>query len=130
MVGRAARQCLYDFLAYLAKSDDLSATTDVSHLGSRVVAVAQGRQALMDLVGRAVVLLGKNTTSAGQGSRDNTEARLASLAPLNRLAARLEAALTGLELGDWFCLGLGYGRLPMYQAFCLFLDSHSVLESN
>lgn len=41
---------------------------------------------------------------------DVTEARLATLPQLNRMAARLESALTGLELGDWFCLCLGYGK--------------------
>lgn len=102
MVGRAARQCLYDCLAILATSE-----------AEEAPAVPKERLRLegsaLIFLNKAVQLLSRNATLVGGRFNEVTEARMASLSPLNRLAARLESALTGLELGDWFCLCLGYG---------------------
>ena len=106
MVGRAARQCLYDFVAYLASSEAKLEGLNTTQQGHRL----EGKSAA--LLNQAMRLLGRNSTLADGRFNDVTEARMASLSPLNRMAARLETALTGLELGDWFCLCLGYGEPP------------------
>lgn len=104
MVGRAARQCLYDFISILAASEPAQGLV-LPKQGSRLEGTAV---AFLDT---AVRLLSGNATLADGRFNEVTEARMASLSPLNRLAARLESALTGLELGDWFCLCLGYGEI-------------------
>ncbi len=103
MVGRAARQCLYDFVAILATSEGVGGIA-LPKQGSRLEGT------VVIFLDKAVQLLSRNATLAGGRFNEVTEARMASLSPLNRLAARLESALTGLELGDWFCLCLGYGK--------------------
>lgn len=103
MVGRAARQGLYDFVAYLASSEARLEGHGLIHLGSAA------RGSAIGVLDGVMWLLGRNSTLSEGRLNDATEARMATLSPLNRLAARLETALTGLELGDWFCLCLGYG---------------------
>lgn len=110
MVGRAARQGLYDFTAYLASSEARLEGLDLVPQGSDVRGRAVG------VLDRAMWLLGKNSTLTEGRLNEAMEARMASLSPLNRMAARLETALTGLELGDWFCLCLGYGE-PSFHLF-------------
>ena len=100
MVGRAARQCLYDVVSILATSEAVEGL---------VVPKSRLEGTAIAFLDTAVKLLSGNATLAGGRFNEVTEARMAALSPLNRLAARLESALTGLELGDWFCLCLGYG---------------------
>ena len=116
MLGRTTRPCLYDFLAYLAKADTAAEGGQDSKSNRHFQSLAWGREALTVFLGKAVWLLGKSSTIDGQKQNNtgSTDARLSSLSPLNRLAARLEASLTGLELGDWFCLGLGYGKYILH----------------
>lgn len=103
MVGRATQQMLHDISSYLSSPEAFmeSLSQEVQGLDSQ--------QGLARVFDRFMWLMGRDSFQRGVGLSERLEARMTSLSPLNRLAARLESALTGLELGDWFSLCLGYG---------------------
>ena len=50
-----------------------------------------------------------NMTSLHKHSFEGYSAKVALVPLLNRLAAEFEAHLSGPDLSDWICLGVGYG---------------------